>query len=191
MIDDFLPPFEPMFVLDPADPVSYGALTLPDDYRALREDLVDSMERAKPLFKKITSEFSDTFGRNWGELVEIYGPEDAEIGVIAMGTLAEEVEETVDYLNEKGGNFGATRIRMFRPFPKEEIIEAASRYDKIIVIDRGYSFGSTPPLVTEVRNTLYQAKSDTRVYSEIIGVGGAEVSYRDIAKAITKTLEEN
>lgn len=190
-IDDFLPPFNPMFKLDPEDPVSYGALTLPDDYRALREDLVDSMERAKPLFKKIASEFTDLTGRDWGGHVEVYGPEDAEVGIIAMGTLGEEVEETVDYLNEKGGHYGSTRIRTFRPFPTDEIIEAASRYDKLIVIDRGYSFGSTSPLVTEIRNTLYQVKSNVRVYSLIIGVGGAEVSYRDIAKAVTKTLEEN
>ncbi|MFV2015805.1 MAG: transketolase C-terminal domain-containing protein, partial [Candidatus Heimdallarchaeota archaeon] len=159
--------------------------------KALREDLVDSMERAKGMFKKICTEFTDLTGRDWGELVEIYGPEDAEVGIIAIGSLAEEVEETVDYLNEKGGNFGSTRIRTFRPFPSEEIIHAASRYDKLIVIDRGYSFGSTPPLVTEVRNTLYQSKSDVQVYSEIIGVGGAEVSFKDIAKAVTITLEEN
>lgn len=190
-VDDFLPPFEPMFKLDPDDPVSYGALTLPDDYRALREDLLDSMERAKGIFKKNCAEFTDLTGRDWGGLVEVYGPPDAEVGIIAMGTMAEEVEEAVDYLNEKGGNFGATRIRAFRPFPAEDIVEAASRYDKIIVIDRGYSFGSTSPLVTEVRNTLYQAKSNVPVYSEIIGVGGAEVSYRDIAKAVTITLEDN
>jgi pyruvate/2-oxoacid:ferredoxin oxidoreductase alpha subunit len=190
LVDDFLPDFVPMFELDPKDPISFGSLTLPKDYLALRQDHVDSMERAKGMIKKVSQEFTDLTGRYWGDLVEIYGSEQAEVGIISMGTLAEETEEAVDYLNSKGGHYGATRIRSLRPFPKKEIQEASKRYDRIIVLDRGYSFGSSPPLVTEVRNALYQSHADIPVDSIIIGIGGEEVSYKDIAGAVTQNLME-
>jgi pyruvate/2-oxoacid:ferredoxin oxidoreductase alpha subunit len=190
MVDDFLPPFEPMFHLDPSDPISFGALTLPDDYLALREDLVDSFARAKDKIRKTSAEFAELTGRDWGGLVEIYGPENADVGVVALGTLGEEVEEAVDYLNKQGGSFGATRIRTLRPFPDEEMIDAAKRYDRIIVLDRGYSFGSDSPVVSEVRNALYRVKSDIPVDGVVIGIGGAEVPFKNIVKVIKDTIKE-
>ncbi|MHA2502189.1 MAG: pyruvate ferredoxin oxidoreductase, partial [Candidatus Kariarchaeaceae archaeon] len=123
VIEDFLPKFEPMFVMDPQDPISFGALTLPNDYRLMRQDLLDSMERAKDHFTKASAEFADLTGRDWGDLVEVYGPEHADVCIISMGTMAEEVEEAVDLLNAQGGkSYGAIRIRAFRPFPIERIM---------------------------------------------------------------------
>lgn len=190
LVDDFLPPFEAMFTMDPSDPISFGALTLPDDYRALREDLLDSFERSRDKIRRVSQEFAELTGRNWGGLVETYGPEHADVGIIALGTLGEEVEETVDYLNSQGGSYGSTRIRTLRPFPQEEIIEAAKKYGKIVVLDRGYSFGSDPPVVSEIRNVLYKVKSETSVLSVVIGIGGTEVHYKDILEAVQKALKE-
>ncbi|MHA2249367.1 MAG: transketolase C-terminal domain-containing protein [Candidatus Kariarchaeaceae archaeon] len=190
MVDDFLPPFVPMFNLDPSDPISFGALTLPGEYLALREDLVESFDRAKVKIRKVSQEFAELTGRDWGGLVEIYGPENADVGIVALGTLGEEVEETVDYLNSKGGSFGATRIRTLRPFPHEEMIDAAKRYGRLVVLDRGYSFGSDSPVVTEIRSTLYRVKSDTPVHGVVIGIGGAEVPYKNIAEAVQKAVKE-
>jgi len=190
-IDDFLPEFEPMFSMDPADPISFGSLTLPEDYKLLRQDLVDSMERAKSHFRTITQEFTDLTGRDWGDLVEVYGPESADVGIIAMGTMAEEVEEAVDLLNRKGGRtYGSIRIRIFRPFPTEEIIQLSKNYDHLIVLDRGFSFGSTPPLRTEIRSALYEGNCSIPVSGTIIGFGGSDVSYKEIMTTVEQLLEE-
>ena len=184
-VDDFLPPFDPIFTMNPKNPVSFGSLTLPDDYKLLRQDLVDSMERAKTKIKAVTSEFAELSGRNWGQMIETYGPSDADVGIIAMGTLAEEVEEAVDTLNSKNsGTYGSLRVRAFRPFPIEDILDASKHYDKLIVLDRGFSFGSTPPLFTEVRNALYEKDKRIPIQSCVIGFGGADVNYREIVDLV-------
>lgn len=191
LVDDFLPPFEPMFALDPKDPISFGSLTLPDEYNKLRKDHYESMDRARGHLRKRSEELSDLTGRFWGGLVEIYGETHADVGIISMGTIAEETEEAVDLLNTMGiGSFGATRIRSFRPFPYEEIQEAAKRYGQILVIDRGYSMGSDSPLVGEVRNFLYKIGSDIPVISMVLGVGGAEVPFTLIAKNVQEAMKE-
>lgn len=190
-VDDFLPPFNPMFTLDPSDPISFGALTLPDFYQDLRTDLVESMDRARFKIRKVANEFSELTGRDWGDLVEYYGPKDADIGIISMGTMGEEVEEAVDELNKKGkGSFGSIRIRTFRPFPIDEIINASKQYDKLIVLDRGYSFGSDSPLSMEVRNAMFQAPKPIPVLAKVIGIGGADVDYKQITSEILKIKEE-
>ncbi|MCY3410503.1 MAG: pyruvate ferredoxin oxidoreductase [Candidatus Heimdallarchaeota archaeon] len=190
-IDDYLPAFDPMFFLDPANPVSFGALTLPDQYQLLRKDHLESMNRARDHLIKNSKDLAEITGRNWGELVEIYGPEHADVGVIVMGTLAEEMEEAVDILNTKGvGSFGVTRVRVFRPFPIKEIQAAAKRYGQIIVIDRGYSIGSDAPLVSEVRSHLYTVRDTTPVKSLVIGIGGAEVPYFALVDEVLKKMKE-
>jgi pyruvate/2-oxoacid:ferredoxin oxidoreductase alpha subunit len=191
--DDFLPAFDPMFALDPADPVSFGNLTLPEDYQLLRQDLLHSMERAKKKILDVSMEFAEITGREWGDLVEIYGPETADVCVIAMGTMAEEVEEAVDFLNERndGCTYGAVRIRSFRPFPVEEIIQVSKNYDQFIVLERGFSFGSDPPLMKEIRNALYEVKDQPPVVGRVIGYGGADVSYKQLMEVITDLKEDN
>ena len=82
-------------------------------------------------------------------------------------------------------------LRSFRPFPVEEIIDVAKRYGKIIVLDRGYSIGSDAPLVAEVRNVLYKARSDTPVLSLQIGLGGEEVPHTNIEKLVLMLKEED
>jgi pyruvate/2-oxoacid:ferredoxin oxidoreductase alpha subunit len=190
-VDDFLPEFDPMFKMDPQDPIAFGALTLPREYELLRQDLIDSMDRAKIQFLKAASEFTDATGRDWGGLVEVYGPEQADVAIISMGTMAEEVEEAIDILNrESGPTYGGIRIRSFRPFPSEEILSLAQNYDQIIVFDRGFSFGSFPPLFGEVRSVLYDLKDKKRLSSRVIGFGGADVSFKQIMKTIKEIVDE-
>jgi len=187
-VDDFLPPLNPLFKLDSSDPVSFGALTLPEDYQLLRKDLEDSFQRAKKVITDVTNEFADLTGRNWGDLIEIYGPESADIGVIAMGTLAEETEEAVDALNKQGKNVGVIRIRSFRPFPVERIREVAKNYDKLLIIDRGQSFGSSTPLTLEIKTALYG--KDKPIFTRVMGTGGKDVDYSEIMEAIREVYEE-
>ncbi len=187
-VDDFLPSFNPIFKLDSSDPVSFGALTLPDDYQMLRKDLEDSFQRAKKVISDVSKEFAELTGRDWGDLIEVYGPESADIAVVAMGTLAEEAEEAVDELNKKGKNVGVVRIRSFRPFPTERIREVAKNYDKILIIDRGQSFGSATPLTLEFRNALYG--TDIPIVTRVMGTGGKDVDFSEIMAVIEEVYKE-
>ncbi len=187
-VDDFLPSFNPIFKLDSSDPVSFGALTLPDDYQMLRKDLEDSFQRAKKVITDVSKEFAELTGRDWGDLIEVYGPESADIAVVAMGTLAEEAEEAVDELNKRGKNVGVVRIRSFRPFPTERIREVAKNYDKILIIDRGQSFGSATPLTLEFKNALYG--TDIPIVTRVMGTGGKDVDYSEIMAVIEEVYKE-
>lgn len=189
-VDDFLPKFEPLFKLDPKDPVSFGALTLPDDYKLLRQDLVDSANRARGVMKDVMSEWAELTGRDWGGLVEYYGPENADMAILAMGTMAEEAEEAVDVLNARGKNVAVMRIRSFRPFPMEEFVAISKRFGRLLVLDRGFSFGSDPPLALEVRNALYKANERIPMISKVIGFGGADVNFHEIVDVALEALEE-
>ncbi len=189
-VDDFLPPLNPIFKLDPKDPVSFGALTLPDDYKLLRQDLLDSMERAKTIITKVSQEWADLTGRNWGDLIEVYGEENADLAIVAMGTIAEEAEEAVDLLKSKGKSAAVLRIRSFRPFPSEKVAHLARNFGKLMVIDRGFSFGSQPPLVSEIRNSLYMNRVSVPVYSRPMGYGGKDVAFHEIAEVAEEVLME-
>ncbi|MDH5645543.1 MAG: pyruvate ferredoxin oxidoreductase, partial [Candidatus Heimdallarchaeota archaeon] len=92
-VDDFLPPFEPMFTMDPDDPISFGALTLPNDYLDLRKDHINSMNNAKKIFTDYSNEFAELTGRYWGTLIETYGNQTGDVCIISMGSMSEEVEE--------------------------------------------------------------------------------------------------
>jgi pyruvate ferredoxin oxidoreductase alpha subunit len=189
-VDNFLPAFEPLFKLDPKDPISFGALTLPGDYMKLRLDLQESAIRAKTVMRNVFKEWTEKTGRDWGGLIEYYGPETADIAIIAMGTMAEEAEEAVDLMNLNGMNVGVMRIRSFRPFPDEEFVGISKKYGKLLVLDRGFSFGSDPPLAVEVRNALYKAKETVPIVSKIFGFGGADVTFNQIADLTEKVLKE-
>lgn len=192
-VDDFLPPFNPIIKMDPANPVSFGSLTLADDYALLRKDLSESMERAKKVIYKVTEEFAELTGRDWGRLVAYYGPESADVAVIAVGSMAEEAEEAVDILNnmKTGTTFGVLRIRSLRPFPQVEIVKATEKYDKFIIFDRAFSFGSDTPLTLEIRNALLKGHKDIPILSKSIGFGGADVSFRQLVREIQEILVED
>ncbi len=189
-VDDFLPPLNPLFKLDPKNPVSFGSLTLPDDYRLLRQDLLDSMERAKTVIENVSKEWAEITERDWGGLVEIYGSETADVGIVALGTIAEEAEEAVDLLKSQGLDASVIRIRSFRPFPTEKIAKLARNYGKLMVIDRGFSFGSSSPLAMEVRNALYKNQVKVPVYSRPMGYGGTDVTYQEIAEVAQEVFKE-
>ncbi|MHA1911121.1 MAG: transketolase C-terminal domain-containing protein [Candidatus Kariarchaeaceae archaeon] len=190
-VDDFLPEFEPIWTLDPLDPVTYGPLWSPAGITEIREDINVGMANAKKLIAKITGEFTEITGRDTGVMVEVYGDDHADIGIISMGTWSEEAELAVDLLGEQGISAGATRIRTYRPFPAEEIVEAGKRYGRIIVLDRSSSWGFQGQLAGEVKASLYDGGINTPVKGIVTGLGGSDVTFAHIADMMTAYLKED
>ncbi len=189
-VDEFLPPFEPMFKLHPSNPMSYGAISLPDEYIALREDLMKSMERAKKVIQDVNDEFAKKFGRDWGGLIEVTGEEDAEVGIVTMSTIAEESEVAAEMLTKEGIPTSVTRVRVFRPFPKEVLVEQLKKYDKIVIIDRSMSFGHAGPLYLETSSAMRELGAiDTKIYPTVMGLGGQDVSYKDIIQRVKSLIK--
>jgi len=169
-IGDFIPPMRLPHAIDPRNPAGYGVLTGPDDYFKFRWDIERSMRDSVNVIESVHKDYARRFGRSYG-FTEDYCCDDADVIVISMGTLGKEAEVAIDILRREGIRAGSMRLRWLRPFPELNL-----KGREVVVIDRGYSFGFGGILATSIRS---RTKED--VYSVIAGLGGQEVTYKDIA----------
>lgn len=180
LVDQFLPPFDPILRLDPDDPHMFGSLSMPHQYYPeLRYKIAEAHEKAIRKFAEVDREFGEIFGRSYG-LIEEYRTEDAEILFFGIGTTASTAKDVVDDLREQGHRVGFARIRMFRPFPVNEIRRIARNAHFIGVIDRSMTFGYEGPLFTEIKGALYHNRNRPLIKNYLVGIGGRDVTPRII-----------
>jgi pyruvate ferredoxin oxidoreductase alpha subunit len=170
---DFVPPLHLPHAIDTAHPAGYGTLTGPEDYFRFRWDMERSMRNSIGVISETERAFAERFGRTYGPAEE-YRFEDADVVVIAMGTLGKEAEVAVDNLRKEGVRAGSLRIRWLRPFYDFDL---AGR--DLVVIDRDYSFGFGGVIARSL-----MARSPVDPYRVIAGLGGQEVTYDDIARFV-------
>jgi pyruvate/2-oxoacid:ferredoxin oxidoreductase alpha subunit len=188
-VDEFLPPFKPLAMLDPKAPFAHGSLTDSQGTWDLRMSVIDGFENSRVIIPKIFEEFTQKFDRLGKSLVEITGNlEEAEVAIMALGTLGEEAEQSLGALSEKGIKAAVIRPRVFRPFPKKELLAALKKVPKVLVIDRAVSFGNAGIMAIEIQAELYANKIDIEFHSIIKGLGGMDVTYMDIAAEVEKIM---
>ena len=181
-VDEFLPPYNAQHAyLDPKDPMSIGNLADPDYYLEARHDMQVAMENSLEVIQQTCDEFAEIFGRKYG-LVEPYKTEDAEIILVAMGSLCSTIRVIVDQLREKGEKVGLLKIRAYRPFPVEAIDEAVKNCEKLAVIDKNVTFGIGGALYTDIK-----AKIHKEAYGFIAGLGGRDITPDAILEVYEKT----
>lgn len=191
-VDDFLPPFKPLAILDPDDPFAHGSLTDSEGIWEQRMSLIDGFNNARVIIPKIFKEYTEKIGRLGDYVIEVTGDvNSAECAIIALGTLGEEAEQTVEYLNEKGTKVVVFRPRVIRPFPKKELVNLISKVPRILIVDRSVSFGNAGHLAIEIQAELYSQKVDVKVFQKIMGLGGRDVTYVDLADEVEKVLKED
>jgi pyruvate ferredoxin oxidoreductase alpha subunit len=169
-IGDFIPPLHLPHAIDVENPAGYGGLTGPDQQFRFRWDIERSMRDSVKVIADTEKAFAKRFGRTYG-FTEDYQCADADIIIVAMGTLGKEMEVAVDLLRKEGIKAGSMRLRWFRPFPTLNL-----KGKQVVVIDRDYSFGSGGILAEKI---MAQTRED--LFSVIAGIGGQEVTYEDIA----------
>jgi len=174
-IGDFIPPMHLPHAIDPKNPAGYGGLTGPDQHFRFRWDIERSMRDSVKVIETTEKDFYKRFGRKYG-FTEDYFCKDADVVVVAMGTLGKEAEVAIDILRKEGIKAGSMRLRWLRPFPQLNL-----EGKDVVVIDRDYSFGFGGILAKSI-----QAQQKTDVYSVIAGLGGQEVTFEDIAEFIRK-----
>ena len=188
-VDDFLPPFKPLAMLDPKDPFAHGSLTDSEGIWELRMSLIEGFENSRVIIPKIFEEYTQRFGRLGKSMVEITGNiDEAEIAIMALGTLGEEAEQAIEVLNEKGIKAVVIRLRVYRPFPKKELVDALKKVPKVLVIDRAVSFGNAGQMAIEVQAELYANKIEIDFHQLIRGLGGMDVTYMDIVTEVEKIV---
>ena len=188
MVDDFLPPFDPEYKLDPKEPHGFGSLSMPHQwYMELRYKIAEGHEKALPKLEEVQKEFKDVFGREY-HIIDEYRCEDAEIILIGIGTMAGTAQETVDELREEGVRVGFARIRLFRPFPVEHMRSLMKRAKFVGVLDRSFTFGYEGQLFTEIKAALYGLRKETLIKDYVVGIGGRDITI-GVIKRIIKNAE--
>ncbi len=179
LVDEYLPPYNPKIKLDPDEPHTFGGLTDPEGYFELRYLIQEAIEKSKKEWVETGKEFKKLFGREYG-LVETYMVDDAEYLIVSSSTIASTARIAVDRLREKGMKVGLLRIRVFRPFPREEVVSIFKNIKKAVVIDRNISFGAEGIFYQEVKSALYNEKNRPPIFGIITGLGGRDVAVEDI-----------
>ena len=183
-VDEFLPPLPdekgwPHIFLDPERPMMHGNLIMPSGfYNEFRLKIHHTHTLAKQKIKDAAAEFEKKFGRYYGNgLIEEYKMQGAEVAILNYGELAMQMEDAVDDLRNEGYKVGCVKLRYFRPFPVEDIIQIAKKVKVLGVADRATAFGSPTggPVSSEVKTALYGTGVSTRVLPIIMGLGGREV----------------
>jgi pyruvate ferredoxin oxidoreductase alpha subunit len=173
-------------LLDTENPVTYGPVDLPDYYFEHKRQQVLAMERAKASILEVGKAFADLTGREYG-LFEAYRLDDADVAILAMGSTAGTAKEAVDRLRDQGKKVGLLKLRVFRPFPFEELAQALGHLKVLGVYDRAISFGSYGgALFSEVRSAMLGATQSPMVVNYIYGLGGRNISVEEIASTFAE-----
>ena len=198
-VDKFLPPYKPHTVLDPANPKNYNLVTLADPrinaegvlchgYMELRYLLQEALQNSAETIMQVGQEFGKLFGRSYANLFWEDDMDDADIVIVAMGSLAMEARVAVDMLREEGHKVGILGLRVFRPFPKAALAKALEKARLIVVFDKNISYGSEGATCSEIKSALYGSKTSAAIRNFIVGLGGRDVKARELADAVRKAL---
>jgi pyruvate/2-oxoacid:ferredoxin oxidoreductase alpha subunit len=199
-VDAFLPAFtEPWTVVDPDDPRNIGPVTLADpradetgtprpgymEIRALHHQALLDALRVIP---EVDADYGRAVGRTWGGLLWEHLLDDAEVVLIAAGSLATQLTLTVEMLREEGVKAGVLGIRAYRPFPVEALRDKLSGHRLALVFDKALSYGYEGPICSDLRGSLLGVEGAPDVFGAVCGLGGRDVSPDDLADAARRAI---
>ncbi|MCX5997367.1 MAG: pyruvate ferredoxin oxidoreductase [Chloroflexi bacterium] len=188
-VDEFLPPYRHPHALDPDKPVTMGGFAMPNMYTEGRKSLDTALRESKKVILDTWKQFGDIAGRYY-KPVEKYQAENADTLLVTVGSYSENAMDAVDKMQAEGKKVGLVRVRLWRPFPYKEIIEALSGATNVIVLDRAISLGGPAPVCSEIRAALYSLKDRPQVVSIVGGLGGRDISPANFEKLIATALDK-
>jgi pyruvate ferredoxin oxidoreductase alpha subunit len=189
-VKGFVGEFDPVTnLLDVDHPITMGPLHLPDFYYETKRAQDEAMGRVMPVILEVAEEYAQLSGRTYG-LFETYRLDDAEVAVIVLGSAAGTAKVAVDALRNRGVKAGLLKLRVFRPFPGEEIVQAIAHVPAVAVMDRSISFGlKGGPVFNEVRSFAYGR--EIKLMSYIYGLGGRDVPVEHIESVFNDLVKAN
>ncbi|HON58614.1 MAG TPA: transketolase C-terminal domain-containing protein [Smithella sp.] len=187
-VDRFLPPFVPHATLHPAKPVTMGAFAMSDYFAEIMKAKDEALKNSKKVILDVWEEWAKLFGRTY-KPVETYRTDDADILMLTMGSMGETAQIAIDELRGRGIKAGLIKLRLWRPFPFEEIKAAVKNAKKLIVTDRACSFGGPGgPVFCEIKSALYVEAKRPLIYNYIYGLGGRDVPVKDFTGMFEKVM---
>jgi len=195
----FLPPYKPHTILSPEDPRNINPVIFPwqrrdaegvlrDGYMDMRWKLQHALEGSRDVVVKTCRDYAELFGRDHGGMLWTYKTDDTEVLLAGMGSIATEATVAADLLREIGIRAGVVGVRVYRPFPREEIREAFRNIPAIVIFEKNISYGYEGALCADIKAALYGAGIRTPVHNYVAGLGGRDVKAAELAEATRSSL---
>ena len=181
LVKDFVGEYEPEeFLLNPGKPIAVGPYSVTNYAMEAKKNQETALENAKEVILEVAKKFKEISGREYG-LFEEYKTKDADYIMLIMGSAAGTAKEAVDHLREQGKKVGVLKLRVFRPFPAEEIAEALKGCKAVAIMDRCESYnGNGGPLGSEVTAGLYRSKVMIEAVNYIYGLAGRDFTVNEV-----------
>lgn len=199
-VDTFLPRLVPRTILDTGDPRNINPVTLANPrlngngvlchgYMEFRYLMEQALEEALNTIEVVDKEFEACFGRSTGGVTWSYCLEDADVALVAAGSLANEATVAADALRDSGIKAGVLGIRSYRPFPDARVAQELENTRLAIVYDKSLTYGYGGPIYVDVQAALFRNKRYPEVHGYIVGLGGRDVNARQLTEAVNESLE--
>ena len=194
-VKNFVGEYEPEnYLLNPKQPMAVGPYAITDYYMEAKRNQAEGLKNAVQVVKDVAAEFAKLSGREYG-LFEEYCMEDAERAVVMIGSAAGTTKDAIDELRAKGEKVGLIKIRLYRPFPADEIAAALKNVKAVAIMDRaeGYS-NHGGPLGADVMSAMFRARSNAFAVNYVYGLGGRDVRVEDMANVfadLQKVIDDN
>ena len=177
------------YLLNDKEPIAIGPLDLQAYLFEHKAQQAEAMKNAKKVIKEVAEEFEKWTGRKY-EFFEKYKLDDAEIAIVCMNSTAGTTKAVVDELREKGVKAGLLKLRMFRPFPAEEIAEALQGLKAVAILDKADSLNAAGgALFEDVTSAMYVNKKQVPMVNYIYGIGGRDTTTMQI-ESVYNDLQE-
>jgi pyruvate ferredoxin oxidoreductase alpha subunit len=189
-VKNFVGEYQPEnYLLNPECPMAVGPYSITDYYMEAKRNQAEGTKHVPQVVLEVAKEFAEISGREYG-LFEEYCLEDADRAVVMIGSAAGTTKDAIDRLRAKGEKVGLLKIRLFRPFPAEEIAKALSHVKAVAIMDRAESYTNQGgPLGSDVMAAMFRARSQALAVNYIYGLGGRDVRVEDM-EDIFATLKQ-
>ena len=185
----FLPPFVPRQHLDPAEPVSIGAMVGPESFMEVKYLAHQRMIDSERVVKRVAEEFEAHFGRKTGGLLRTYRTEGAETVVLALGSIIGTLKDVIDELQLDGHSIGVLGLTSFRPFPYDALATALKDAKRVIILEKAFSTGTGGIVTLDVARAI--EGMDIKDFTVIAGLGGRPITIASLRNYLMNAMNEN
>ena len=175
-------------MLDPAEPVTIGAMVGPEAFTEVKYLAHYKQMQALDVIPEIAAAFEPAFGRSSGGLLRRYRSQDAETIVVALGSVLGTIEDVIDELREQGQRVGCVGIKTFRPWPAQEVRAALAHAKRVVVLEKALAIGIGGIVSQNVHGVL--EGTDVSVYTAIAGLGGRPITRASLRGLLADALAD-
>jgi pyruvate ferredoxin oxidoreductase alpha subunit len=187
-VDRFLPPFQPRQVLDPASPVSIGAMVGPEAFTEVLCLEHHKQTEALELIPEQAAEFAGIFGRDSGGLIKTFDTEDAETIIVTLGSVVGTIKDVLAEMRAEGESIGVVTVRSLRPFPKQQLAEVLKDAKRIVVFEKALAVGMGGVMALHVRYAI--GSFDRPMHSVIGGLGGRAITRPSLRAVFERAVRD-